>query len=467
VLEPGIFRSDPVLATGPNGEFYYSSLMGDLTAQLFVSTNAGVSWLGPFNAYGGDKQWITVDHTQGIGRGYIYSAWSTVGSMTGTNTFNRSINGGYTFQYPTPIPSNPLWGSMDVGPDGAVYVAGRTALGIGVARSRTAQEAQYLPFFEFTRRVDLGGVVQAQVGGNSPNPDGLLGQVWVAVDKSTGPTAGNVYVLASVKPPTGDPLDVMFTCSTDSGSTYRPPVRVNDVAEGWQWNGTMSVAPNGRIDVVWNDTRGTGTPNLSSLFYSRSTDGGVTWSPGVRISPQWDSFIGWPDQFKIGDYSHMVSDNVGANLAWAATFNGEQDVWFTRIGDFDCNGNGIADLSDIATGHSADINTNGIPDECEQPVGQPGVLATRFALHPNVPNPFNPMTRIPFDLPPGHTAVRIEILDVAGRLVRNLGGAFEPGRNQVTWDGRDGRGQPVASGVYVCRLVGSGVDVSRRVVLAR
>ena len=35
----------------------------------------------------------------------------------------------------------------------------------------------------------------------------------------------------------------------------------------------------------------------------------------------------------MGDYFHMVSDDLGANLAYAATFNGEQDVYFARIGE--------------------------------------------------------------------------------------------------------------------------------------
>ena len=45
----------------------------------------------------------------------------------------------------------------------------------------------------------------------------------------------------------------------------------------------------------------------------------------------------------------MVSDPVGADLAYAATYNGEQDVWFLRIGDYDCNANGIGDAVDVAS----------------------------------------------------------------------------------------------------------------------
>ena len=85
----------------------------------------------------------------------------------------------------------------------------------------------------------------------------------------------------------------------------------------------------------------------------------------MPLGPAWNSTAGWPVQMKIGDYYHMVSDVVGANLAYAATYNGEEDVWILRIGDYDCNGNGIGDAVDIASGTSLDLNGNGIPDECE------------------------------------------------------------------------------------------------------
>ena len=63
----------------------------------------------------------------------------------------------------------------------------------------------------------------------------------------------------------------------------------------------------------------------------------------------------------------MVSDNLGVNIAYAATFNGEQDVYFLRVGPWDCNGNDTPDEQDIASGWSLDINANDIPDDCEVP----------------------------------------------------------------------------------------------------
>jgi hypothetical protein len=93
----------------------------------------------------------------------------------------------------------------------------------------------------------------------------------------------------------------------------------------------MSVAPDGRIDVVWLDTRDSSGTFKSSLYYCYSSDQGTTWSANKRLSEQFDPQVGYPQQEKMGDYFDMVSDNTGAHLAWCNTLNGEQDVYYTHI----------------------------------------------------------------------------------------------------------------------------------------
>ena len=79
-----------------------------------------------------------------------------------------------------------------------------------------------------------------------------------------------------------------------------------------------------------------------------------------------------------------------------------------------------------------------------------------YALLQNHPNPFNPATTISCELPePGYVA--LNVYDVTGQLVRRLvNGQVNAGHHAVEWDGRDNRGRPVASGVYLCRLVADG-----------
>src|SRR6266404_1019568 len=120
------------------------------------------------------------------------------------------------------------------------------------------------------------------------------------------------------------------------------PIRINDDANHqskWHYFGTLSVAPNGRIDVVWYDTRNAANNIDSQLFYSYSTDAGLTWAPNIAVSDAFDPQAGYPNNTKIGDYITIVSDATGGNVAYAATFNvnpnavggHEQDVYYVRV----------------------------------------------------------------------------------------------------------------------------------------
>jgi hypothetical protein len=464
VITPGTYRSDPVVCADASGTFYYNSLEGDFTTDVVKSTDGGVTWGPPVFAYGGDKEWMTVDRTHGIGRGNLYSFWTGSGGI-----FTRSTNGGQSFTTPTGIPSSPHWGTMDVAPDGVLYIAGISNSGsvFLVSKSSNAQDPLMSATTFTTVNVNLGGSLSAADG---PNPEGLLGQPWIAVDPSSGATAGYIYLVCSVDPPGADPLDVHFTRSTDGGSTWSAPVRINDDpgTAAWQWFATMSVAPTGRIDVVWNDTRNTGQVNLSELHYSFSSDEGATWSANEQLSPAWDSFVGWPNQSKIGDYYQMTSDRVGANLAWAATFGGEENVYYLRIGDYDCNDNGVGDSLDISQGTSPDTNENGIPDECEGLVSEVADQGAAPGRLGNAPNPFTGSTSIRFDL--GGTGGRalLRIFDVGGRIVRTLVDAeLEGGPHTLAWNGTDDQGRPLPAGTYLYRLEAPGAVRAQRMLLLR
>ena len=69
VHQPGVFRSDPVLEADNDGNIIYYSLRGDFFCHVFISSDGGVSWIGPIDACGGDKAWITIDKTESVGRG--------------------------------------------------------------------------------------------------------------------------------------------------------------------------------------------------------------------------------------------------------------------------------------------------------------------------------------------------------------------------------------------------------------
>lgn len=98
-------------------------------------------------------------------------------------------------------------------------------------------------------------------------------------------------------------------------------------------------------------------------------------------------------------------------------------------------------------------------------------------LRQNYPNPFSRMTAIEYRVPvfavsPGesyaacHTT--LQIFDASGGLVRTLlDGNQEPGLHSVTWDGTEGTGRKVASGIYFCRLEVGGSPSIRALAVLR
>jgi hypothetical protein len=96
------------------------------------------------------------------------------------------------------------------------------------------------------------------------------------------------------------------------------------------------------------------------------------------------------------------------------------------------------------------------------PAPMPNGLALRVR-----PNPFNPRTTIAYTLPVGRQ-VRLDLYDLRGRRVARLAhGPRAAGEHAITWDGRDGTGRELPSGVYLARLVTGGAVTTRKLVLAR
>ena len=331
VLETNVFRSDPVLASDADGRFYYLSLKPDIAFEndLWRSTNGGMTWQRIGSALGGDKAWFTIDATASTGRGNIYQAWSTAGNTWSNRTFSFSRDGGLNWANPLELPEIPVWGVLDVGSNGELYQFGWGGGQFWLNRSTNATNQAGAISFGLTSTVNLAGSL---LFGEGPNPGGLLGQAYVAVDRSTNATRGNVYVLCSTGGFTNN-CDVMFARSTNGGTTWSGPRRINtDVgASAWHWFGTMSVAPNGRIDVCWYDTRSNPNNNFSELYHCYSLDGGLSWATNRAVSPPFNHSLGYPMQQKIGDYIGMISFDDSACIAYSATFNGEEDIYFLRL----------------------------------------------------------------------------------------------------------------------------------------
>src|SRR3989440_12424123 len=118
---------------------------------------------------------------------------------------------------PINIPNSPRWGTLDVNSNGDLFIGGvnGNTLQNWCVRSSNARNEAVTPTFNQATQVNLGGTV---VAGAPINPGGILGQIFLAADRSGTSTNNNVYMLASVQPfGFGTGSDVMFARSSDGG----------------------------------------------------------------------------------------------------------------------------------------------------------------------------------------------------------------------------------------------------------
>ncbi|PYL75806.1 MAG: hypothetical protein DMF26_07465, partial [Verrucomicrobia bacterium] len=232
VLQNGVFRSDPVTNSDEIGQFFYLSLQSDVNQSFFCddlwrSTNGGQTWVERSpdrGAGGGDKQWFTIDKTNGPGHGFQYQSDDGINCSGGGVEFQRSTNGGVTWQAPIVVPGGTDLGTLDVDTNGNLFIGGEGFSNFNCVRSSNAQIGGQTPSFDRNTSVNMGG----SLGSGGINPAGLDGMLFLAIDRSGTATNNNIYMLASVVPPGRSTTDVMFVRSTDGGQTFSAPRRIND-----------------------------------------------------------------------------------------------------------------------------------------------------------------------------------------------------------------------------------------------
>ena len=163
----------------------------------------------------------------------------------------------------------------------------------------------------------------------------------------------------------------------------------------------------------------------------------------------------------------LVASNLtvgSALVVWLGQRNGAPvlEGYYPLLGEGsqvlagDVNGDGDTDL--VVLGTSAVSGHGGVSVFINQgtpatAVAAEAITPTAFALGANYPNPFNPATTIPLAVPDGAKTVDLTIYNVLGQPVRHVWrGPLPAGEHELTWDGRDAQGYPVAAGVYVYRL---------------
>ncbi|MBL7149586.1 MAG: T9SS type A sorting domain-containing protein, partial [Candidatus Cloacimonetes bacterium] len=112
-----------------------------------------------------------------------------------------------------------------------------------------------------------------------------------------------------------------------------------------------------------------------------------------------------------------------------------------RVWDGDGNGSAIIDMGAYEYGAPPVAG-----------IDEPVIIPPNVIHLSNYPNPFNPETKIVFNLPEEGN-VKLEIYNIKGQKVKTLLDCYmSPGHSEMIWNGRDDNGKRVSSGVYFYKL---------------
>jgi len=343
------FGSDPGVAFDTHGNVYYSyivvffnrsfqSIQGTEMA-VAKSFDGGKTWpqatFFNFNSGSGkfnDKPYIAVDtNPNSLFRDNVYVAWDNASNNAGKSSANdallfaRSTDGGLTFSNPIAVnilhggPSAVIAADPFVGPNGEVYVAWHDV-----------QNNVLLVNSSFD-----GGVTFGQPQSISPTivafDDAIPAQasrhalLYPAcdADRSAGPNRGILYCSWMDETATNG-TDIFVAHSVDRGATWSNPVRVNDDPTGVrkdQFNQWLSVDPvSGSVNLSWIDARNDPADVKTDIFFSQSTDGGVTFAPNIKVTTAMSDesaanpFADASDQY--GDYEGIVAFDSSIHPIW-------------------------------------------------------------------------------------------------------------------------------------------------------
>ncbi|MCK4548286.1 MAG: T9SS type A sorting domain-containing protein [Candidatus Eisenbacteria sp.] len=242
--------------------------------------------------------------------------------------------------------------------------------------------------------------------------------------------------------------------------------------------------------VVWNTYPTDDTVYAGGAY--RSANGGTSWilkqaNPWVScvsINPECPSIVfagcrdfkrtSWQKDNTLEDgpveKDCKMIRTANNGTSWSSVNSGIDHMWFERI---------VHDPTDEHTLYTATWG-GGIykgSDTYQNCIGGGGgsppsprddnVNLGVYFLNQNIPNPFNPVTQIKFGLPRAGE-LDISIYNILGqKVIQLVSGRHEAGIYQATWDGTNPNGQPVASGIYFCRMEAGEFKKTRRLVMLK
>jgi len=309
---------DPVL-TFANGVLYYAWISFDRNlwrsdTVMRRSLDHGVTW-GPLVKVSDssetvftDKPWMTAKNNT------VYAVYVDFNATTELR-FAKSINQGLSFERSVQV-NNIIAGSrngacIDIGPNDEIYISWWDSGGItgeGIYFSKSLDGG-----LTFTPSRKVGSTPWTAVGPYRAGPITSL---------AVGPEG---YIYITWTDFTTADWDIMLTASLNNGTTFSPPLRVNnDLTPEVQFMSWVDVDPYGKVHIAWYDNR---TQQLE-IMYANSTTFGMSVGPNVRVSDV--AFLG--AEWFIGDYSPLFADEwTNIHVAWCDGRNGNNDIYYSQM----------------------------------------------------------------------------------------------------------------------------------------
>jgi len=398
---------------------------------LFVrrSTNAGATWSDTTRVDRGSSTFT--DRPSLISGGnYVYATYTDFSGGTNYIRCCRSSNWGTTWNTgDVNVSTTSGQGSnLAVAPNGNVYVTwGQgTAMMFNLSTNHGANWGTPLRIYTATSSSHLNGW--------------RSNEMWPVMAVAS---TGKIYcTFQSDMHGTGWDVAVMY--STNNGTTWSTPVRVNDdtVTNSDQHCPWITVDRYDRPHVFWYDSRNYYPTNSGDIYYSYSTDGGATWRPNERVNDVTPVFTS-SNSGQMGDYQQIMCDTNYVYCEWSDHRNSRS--W-----------------SYIPVARRPLPPYSGV----EETTGSPWTQS-RFYLQQSIPNPVLRGTEIAFQLENSARAT-LRVYDLSGKLVRTVvTGSLDAGSHTARWDTRDESGKPVASGVYFYRLESGGLTATKQLVVTR
>jgi hypothetical protein len=174
---------------------------------------------------------------------------------------------------------------------------------------------------------------------NNTNGYNALHLVWTPAG---GPDGSLHFVYeGSDRPKVANFTQVLYRRSSDGGKTWSDAKVLNDTDPAkmtYSGDPNISVAPNGRIDATWWDTRNDPGIAANDVYYSSSSDAGITWSANVRVTDRLiDRKIGvYANNYDVAGPPGLASTDAYAIFGWDDTRNGDavlntQDIFIGSV----------------------------------------------------------------------------------------------------------------------------------------